>query len=51
MWLYYGSVHPSVVQFCYVDGSVRSVSKDMDLVTFESLSTMGNSEPLAADAY
>jgi prepilin-type N-terminal cleavage/methylation domain-containing protein len=50
MWLYYGSVHPSVVQFCFVDGSVRSLSKDIDLVTFESLSTMGNGEPISDDA-
>lgn len=49
MWLYYGSVHPGVVQFCLVDGSVRSLSKDTDLVAFQSLSTMGNSEPIAAD--
>jgi prepilin-type N-terminal cleavage/methylation domain-containing protein len=45
-WQYYGSVHPSVVQFCFVDGSARSLSKDADLVAFQSLSTMGNSEPV-----
>jgi prepilin-type N-terminal cleavage/methylation domain-containing protein len=50
-WQYYGSVHPSVVQFCFVDGSVRSLSKDADLVAFQSLSTMGNSEPVTADAF
>ncbi|MGD9635161.1 MAG: DUF1559 domain-containing protein [Pirellulales bacterium] len=49
MWLYYGSVHPAVVQFCFVDGSVRSLSKDVDLVTFESLSTMGNGEKILGD--
>jgi prepilin-type N-terminal cleavage/methylation domain-containing protein len=46
MWLYYGSTHPGVVQFCFVDGSVHSLGKDIDLVTFESLSTRGNGETL-----
>jgi prepilin-type N-terminal cleavage/methylation domain-containing protein len=48
-WQYYGSVHPSVVQFCFVDGSVRSLSKDTDLVAFQSLSTMGNGEPVTGE--
>jgi prepilin-type N-terminal cleavage/methylation domain-containing protein len=51
MWLYYGSLHPAVAQFCFVDGSVRSLSKDIDLVTFESLSTMRGSETITADQY
>jgi len=51
MWLYYGSLHPNVVQFCFVDGSVHSLGKDIDLVTFESLSTMGNGEPLAGSEF
>jgi prepilin-type N-terminal cleavage/methylation domain-containing protein/prepilin-type processing-associated H-X9-DG protein len=49
MWLYFGSMHPGVVQFCFVDGSVRSLSKDVDLVTFECLSTMGNGEIVSKD--
>lgn len=44
MWLYYGSTHPGIAQFCFVDGSVHSLSKDIDLVAFESLSTRGNGE-------
>jgi prepilin-type N-terminal cleavage/methylation domain-containing protein len=51
MWLYFGSVHPSVAQFCFVDGSVRSISKDVDLVTFESLSTMGGGETISGDVF
>jgi type II secretory pathway pseudopilin PulG len=51
MWLYYGSTHPSVAQFCFVDGSVHSISKDVDLVTFESLSTMAGGEAISSDAY
>lgn len=51
MWLYYGSTHPSVAQFCFVDGSVHSVGKDVDLVTFESLSTMAGGETISGDAF
>ncbi len=49
MWLYFGSLHPATAQFCFVDGSVRSLSKDIDLVTFESLSTMGGGETISGD--
>lgn len=45
MWLYYGSVHPGVVQFCFTDGSLRPLTREIDLVAFESLSTRANSEP------
>ncbi|MEO1497832.1 MAG: DUF1559 domain-containing protein [Planctomycetota bacterium] len=45
MWLYYGSMHPGIVQFCFTDGSLRPLTRDIDLVTFESLSTRGNAEP------
>ena len=51
MWLYYGSTHPGVVQFCLVDGSVHSLSKDIDLVAFESLSTMSNGELDTDDSF
>lgn len=44
-WSYYGSFHNGIVQFCFVDGSVHTFTQDMDLVTFESLSTMNGGEP------
>lgn len=47
MWLYYGSTHPGIAQFCLVDGSVHSLRKDIDLVAFESLSTRGNGEQVS----
>jgi prepilin-type N-terminal cleavage/methylation domain-containing protein len=49
MWNYFGSTHPSVAQFCFVDGSVHSITKDIDLVTFESLSTMAGGETVSDD--
>ena len=39
-WSYFGSLHPSVAQFCFVDGSVQTLSTDVDTITFRSLSTM-----------
>ena len=49
MWLYYGSVHTSIANFVFVDGSVRGLSKDIDLTTFESLSTMHGQETRNVD--
>ena len=47
-WLYYGSLNAgNVVQFCFVDGSVRSLNKDIRLETFQYLSTMGGQEVLS----
>ncbi|MEN1678073.1 MAG: DUF1559 domain-containing protein [Planctomycetota bacterium] len=51
MWLYYGSVHPGVVQFCFADGSLRGLTRETDLVAFETLSTRGNGETGFEDAF
>lgn len=51
MWLYFGSTHPAVAQFGFTDGSVHALSKHIDLVTFESLSTRGGGEPSTNDAF
>jgi prepilin-type N-terminal cleavage/methylation domain-containing protein/prepilin-type processing-associated H-X9-DG protein len=46
-WLYYGSLHTGgLVQFCYVDGSVRSLNQNTDLVAFQKLSTMRGEDPI-----
>ncbi|MEM6799622.1 MAG: DUF1559 domain-containing protein [Planctomycetota bacterium] len=39
-WSYFGSLHPAVAQFCYADGSVHALSKDIDTPIFRSLATM-----------
>ena len=49
MWLYYGSLHTSTANFVFVDGSVRGLNKDIDLTTFESLSTMRGQETRKAE--
>ena len=44
-WLYYGSMHTGdIVQFTFADGSVRTVSKDIDSSVYYSLSTMRGGE-------
>ena len=44
-WSYFGSLHSGdVAQFSFVDGSVRPLNKNIDLVTFQSLSTMKGQE-------
>ena len=44
-WSYYGALHPGgIVQFCYVDGSTRSLNKDIELIVFQSLSTRAGGE-------
>lgn len=48
-WSYYGSFHNGIAQFCFVDGSVRPLNTDMDLTTFESLSTMKGAEVRPVD--
>ena len=49
--IYYGSLHGGdVVQFAFVDGSVRSLNKNIDLVTFQSMSTMKGEEVIDSNA-
>ena len=50
-WSYYGSLHSgSIVQFCFVDGSTRSLTKDVDLTAFQTLSTRSGAEVVDANA-
>ncbi len=39
-WGFYSSLHGQIVQFCFVDGSVHSISNDLDINTFHAMSTM-----------
>ena len=43
-WSYYGSLHPGIVLFCNVDGSVQGLSRDMEMNTYHALSTMKGDE-------
>ncbi|QDU55820.1 DUF1559 domain-containing protein [Aeoliella mucimassa] len=43
-WSYFGSLHTGVVQFCFVDGSVHSLSRDIDKSLFKAMSTMRGGE-------
>ncbi|QEG37441.1 DUF1559 domain-containing protein [Bythopirellula goksoeyrii] len=44
-WSYYGSLHTGdVVQFCFVDGSVHTLNKNVDRTVFQSLSTIRGAE-------
>ena len=50
-WSYYGSLHTGgVVEFCFVDGSARTLTKDIDDEVFWTLSTRGGGETTDADA-
>ncbi|MCA9258260.1 MAG: DUF1559 domain-containing protein [Planctomycetales bacterium] len=50
-WSYYGSLHTGdIVQFCFVDASLRPLSKDIDLVVFQNMSTMKGEELLDANS-
>jgi prepilin-type N-terminal cleavage/methylation domain-containing protein len=46
-WSYFGSLHPGIVQFCFVDGSTRAISKGIDVSLFEALATMRGQEPIS----
>jgi len=40
----FGSVHPGVVQFVYLDGHVNAISTDTDVATLKAMSTVGGGE-------
>jgi prepilin-type N-terminal cleavage/methylation domain-containing protein len=46
-WSYFGSYHNGIAQFSFVDGSVQTLNKDIDLTTFEKLSTMKGQETVS----
>lgn len=49
-WGYYGSLHSGdVVQFCFVDGSVHALSKDINIDIYHGMSTMKGEEVLPTD--
>ena len=51
-WSYFGSLHSGdVVQFCFVDGAVLSLSKGIDTQVFYSLSTKNGQEAVPVDIY
>ncbi len=41
----FGSAHPSVVQFAFLDGHVEAVQNSVDLTTLKALSTIAGEEP------
>ncbi len=43
-WSYFGSLHPGVVQFTFVDGSTRALGQDIDTELFKALSSMRGGE-------
>jgi prepilin-type N-terminal cleavage/methylation domain-containing protein len=43
-WGYFGSLHPAIVPFAFVDGSVQPLAKSIDIQTFYDLSTMRGTE-------
>ncbi|TWT86649.1 putative major pilin subunit [Pseudobythopirellula maris] len=43
-WSYYGSMHPGIVQFCMVDGSVRALGKGIDIPVFKAISSIHGGE-------
>ncbi len=42
------SLHPGVAQFCFVDGSVRTLSEEIDYMLYRALSTKANGEIVQA---
>jgi hypothetical protein len=44
-WSKFSSWHPGVVQFCYADGAVRGISRDIDYWVFVYLSCMDDGRP------
>lgn len=51
-WSYYGSVHGGdIVQFCFIDGSLRGLNKDIDDTAFWALSSINGAENIPGDAF
>jgi prepilin-type processing-associated H-X9-DG protein len=40
----WGSFHPGVVNFCMADGSVRSISNNVDMLQLAAMATVSNGE-------
>ena len=40
----WGSFHPGVVNFCLADGSVRSISNNVDMLQLAAMATISNGE-------
>ena len=47
----FGSYHPGICQFVFVDGSVRSLNVSVSETTLEMLSIRDDGQAIAADAY
>ena len=45
-WYQYSSRHPGVIQFCLADGSVRSISKEIDYDIFDELGAQADGNPV-----
>ncbi|MDA0831767.1 MAG: DUF1559 domain-containing protein [Planctomycetota bacterium] len=41
-----GSIHEGMAQFLFADGSVRSITENVDLITFQNLGNMSNGVPV-----
>lgn len=48
-WSYFSSLHPGVVQFVFVDGSVHSLNDAIDNFVFKSLASMRGGEVVPDD--
>jgi prepilin-type processing-associated H-X9-DG protein len=40
----WGSPHAGIINFVFVDGSVRGINQNIDMITFQALSTIANGE-------
>jgi prepilin-type processing-associated H-X9-DG protein len=40
----WGSFHPGVINFCFADGSVRSISTNVDMLQLAAMATISNGE-------
>jgi prepilin-type N-terminal cleavage/methylation domain-containing protein/prepilin-type processing-associated H-X9-DG protein len=47
----FSSVHPSLCNFLFCDGSVRAVQKSIDMRVYRLLGSRNDGEPISADAY
>ncbi len=43
-WAEYGSFHPQIANFCTADGSVRTISVDVDMTAFRNYSGMADGQ-------